>query len=199
MFPESEISPTGFTCTASSSLSKEDLQTFRRNPRRQYTPKCENVYTSSNYGWYTNGTGEGSWIKIEFNRFIRISKIIYRHNDRLPGKCCNQNFKDISFHLSDGQIANVTLDDAFGSEAIVDFHYRIDTPKLSSHLLITVNSVYNHYTNVSTYNMIDLYDQNLFGISTVLILGKVESGKISQAIQKNIPLTNHGHKLSNFV
>ena len=177
MFPESEISPSRFTCTASSSLSKEDLYTLSSNLK--YTPKCENVYTSSKYGWFTNGTGEGSWIKIEFNGFIRISKIIYRHNDRIPGKCCNQNFKEISFHFSDGTMGNVTLDDAFGSDPIVDFHYRIDTPKLSSHLRIMVNSVYDHYRPASntSFETRAIYDQNRFGFLTVRVFGKVETGK----------------------
>ena len=174
MFPESEISPAGFTCTASSSLSKEDLHSL--NGRLDYTPKCENVYTSSKYGWFTNWTGEGSWIKLEFNAMIRISKIIYRHNERLPYKCCNQNFKDISIHFSDGAIANATVDDVFESDVdlkSIDFHHQIDPPKLSSNLRILVNSVYNHTRAAVGFENggNPFYDKSPFGLSSFRYIG----------------------------
>ena len=166
-----EVSPSEFTCTASSSYNS------------RFT--CENVYTESKNGWITNGTGEGSWIKIEFHGLIQISKIIYRHNNKLPGKCCNQNFKDISLHFLDGTIANVTLDDWIGKETNVDFHYRINAPILSSYLLVTVNSVYTQPYKperlVDGFLREAQYDQNRFGISTIRILGNIEAGKKREA------------------
>ena len=168
MVSEYPISPSGFTCTASSGENS-----------------CENVYSESDNGWVTDGNGVDSWIKIEFQELFRISKIIYRHNDRLPNKCCNQNFKDISFRFSDGTIANVTLDDLIGKETNVDFHYRINAPIISSHLLVTVNSVYTQPYKperlVDGFLREAQYDQNRFGISTIRILGNIETGKKREA------------------
>ena len=173
VFPSSAISPSEFTCTSSSSYDSP------------FT--CENIYTDSKNGWITNGTGEGSWVKIEFHRLIRISKIIYRHNEKLPDMCCNQNFKDISLQFSDGTINNVTIDESFNSDLLnsrvenVDYHYRIDPPKLSSHLLLTVNSVYNH-TRADTFPYANggnpLYEKSRFGISSIRFLGRMEVGKV---------------------
>ena len=159
------MSSSEFTCMASSSHSSSFA--------------CENVYSESKHGWIANGIGEGSWIKIEFHRFIKISKIIYRHNDKLPGKCCNQNFKDISFQFSDGSLVNVTVDDVFESGTNVDFNYRIDTPKLSSNLLIMANSVYNHTRAADGFENAGqpLYANNAFGISSIRVWGTIEAGK----------------------
>ena len=163
VFPSYEISPSEFTCTASSSYNSS------------FT--CENIYTKSKNGWIANETGEGSWVKIEFHGIIQISKIIYRHNDKLPGKCCNQNFKDISFQFSDGTMANITLDDVFESDENIDFHYRINTPKLTSNLLIRARSVYNHTRAADHTDNRPLYVKSAFGMSSIRVWGKIRAGK----------------------
>ena len=169
VFPSYEISPSEFTCTASSSYNSS------------FT--CENIYTKSKNGWIANETGEGSWVKIEFHGIIQISKIIYRHNDKLPGKCCNQNFKDISFQFSDGTMANVTVDDVFDSDTNIDLSYRIDTPKLTTNLLIMANSVYNHTIILDGLDGSQvenggkpIYAKNSFGISNIRIWGTIKTG-----------------------
>ena len=153
-----KISPSEFTCTASSSLCKDKT--------------CENVYTESGGEWVTNGTGDGEWIKIEFHTSIRISKIGYRHNKQRTGKCCSQNFKDISFQFSDGTIANATVDDVFEA----DFHYRIYPPIVSSYLLVVVRSVYNHYKAAWGLELAE-YEDNYFGIGNIGVFGEAVTGK----------------------
>ena len=138
-------------------------------------------------GWVTNKTREGSWIKIQFYQFIRISSIIYRHNERQRGKCCNQNFKDLSLHFSDGSNANMSVDDVFENGKNVDFLYRIDPPKISSHLLLMVNAVYDHYEPAKGFVQ-EIYAENHFGISNIRIIGKIEAGKITGKIYRFIYL-----------
>ena len=130
-------------------------------------------------GWVTNGTGEGSWIKIEFHQLIRISKIIYRHNEACPDKCCNQNFKDLSVQFSDGTLAGITVDDVFDSDANVDFHYRIHPPKVSSHLLLKVNAVYNHYKPATETDPREQYTEKRFGISDIRVVGELHAGSVT--------------------
>ena len=168
--PATEIPSAGFTCIASSSLSDEH--------------SCENVYRRENgkEGWVTDSAREGSWIKIEFHQLIRISKIVYRHNEhKYDYKCCNRNFKDLSLHFSDGSIGNMTVDDVFERDTNVDFLYRIYPPKISSHLLLKVNAVYDHYeaASVSNHNR-ERYAKNRFGISSLRVLGKIEAGKVTR-------------------
>ena len=167
VFTPSEVPPSDFTCTASSG-----------------TNTCENVYTESNSGWISNTTGEGSWIKLEFNGFIQISKIIYRHNDKDVTMCCGQNFKDMSFQFSDGTIANLTMDDVQyvnGRWLNVDYHLRINPPKLSSNLLLLAHSVYSHHKTETGY---ESYEENQYGISSIRIIGQRKEGKTSRVIRK---------------
>ena len=157
-----EISSLGFTCTSSDEFSDED--------------NCENVYNSNvKDGWFTNGDGIGSWIRLNFNENIRISKIIYRHNERLPGKELNQNFKDLLIRFSDGTQINATLDDAFG----VDLNYRLTPPKISASLELHFTSIYNHTNTqgVTGQKRYTEFENNKFGLSKVDIAGNVEGGK----------------------
>ena len=157
-----KISSSGFTCTSSDAFSEEET--------------CENVLNSDDKnGWFTNGDGIGSWIKIYFNENIRISKIIYRHNARLSGKKFNQNFKDVSFRFSDGTQVNVTLDDAFN----VDLNYRLTPPKITSYLELHFTSIYNHTNTpgVTGQERDTEFENNKFGLSKLSIAGNVEGGK----------------------
>lgn len=164
VYPSKEIPSSGWRCSASSSLNNEKT--------------CKNVYTETgswswNHGWVTDGIGEGSWIKIDFHESIRISKIVYRNNQQRPGKCCNQNFKDISFQFSDGTTANATVDDVFET----DLHYRVYPPKVSNYLLLTVISVHNHYKAGSGFEKAEYVD-NYFGIANIRLFGEngIEKG-----------------------
>ena len=158
-----EISSSGFTCTSSDAVSEEEA--------------CENVYNSNDKdGWFTNGDGIGSWIKIYFNEYIRISKIIFRHNARLPGKQSNQNFKDVSVRFSDGTQLNATLDDTFD----VDLNYRITPSKVSSYLELHFSSIYNHSNtpDITGQKPDTEFEKSKFGLSKLAIAGNVEGGKL---------------------
>ena len=77
-------------------------------------------------------------------------------------------------------MANVTVDDVFESDENVDFHYRLNTPKLSSNLLIMANSVYNHTRAAIGFENYGkpLYEKNAFGISSIRIWGTIEAGNL---------------------
>ena len=157
-----EISSLHFTCTSSDALSEED--------------NCENVFNSNDKdGWFTNGNGIGSWIRIYFNEMIRVSKIIYRHNAQLPGKELNQNFKDVLIRFSDGTQLNTTLDDMFD----VDLNYRVAPPKVTSYLELRFISIHNH-TNAPPIDG-EKGDAELnkcrFGLSKLAVAGNFERGK----------------------
>ena len=65
----------------------------------------------------------------------------------------------------------------FGSDTNVNFHYRINPPKISSHLLLTVNAVYDHYKPAIGFEQ-EIYATNRYGISNIRVLGKIEAGDV---------------------
>ena len=158
-----EVTSLGFTCTSSEVFSDKD--------------DCDNVYNSNDKdGWFTNGDGIGSWIRIYFNENIRVSKIIYRHNTRLPGKKFNQNFKDVSIRFSDGTQLNTILDDTFD----VDLNYRVTPSKITSRLELHFTSIYNHTNTpgITRHKGDTEFENNKFGLSKVDVAGNVEGGKL---------------------
>ena len=163
------VSSLGFTCTSSNANSVEN--------------NCENVLNSNDKdGWFTNGDGVGSWIRIYFNENIRVSKIIYRHNARnagLPEKELNQNFKDISLRFSDGTQLNTTLDDTFD----VDLNYRVTPPKVSSYLELRFLSIYNHTNTpcITGEEKDTECGRNKLGFSKLVIFGNFEGGKVTRS------------------
>ena len=157
-----EVTSLGFTCTSSEVFSDKD--------------NCDNVYNSNDKdGWFTNGDGIGSWIRIYFNENIRVSKVVFRHNTRLPGKEFNQNFKDVLIRFSDGTQLNTTLDDTFD----VDLKYRITPPKVSSYLELHFTSIYNHtkMPSIAGEKGKQEFDKNKFGLSKLAVAGNFEGGK----------------------
>ena len=178
--PSMEVSSLGFTCTSSDQLSEED--------------NCDNVLSSNDkVGWFTNGDGIGSWIKIYFNENIRVSKIIYRHNTRLPGKELNQNFKDVLIRFSDGTQLNTTLDDTFD----VDLKYRVTPPKISTYLELYFISTYNlRNTPFNNAEKGDKeFDQNKFGLSKLAVAGNFEGGKFISPGKSNLDLQLYMHRI----
>ena len=162
-----EVSPHGFTCTSSSEFSSRET--------------CKEIYAAGSKqdpnagnGWVTKGKGVGSWVKILFHSEILISKIVYRHNNKItyPYRCCNQNFKDISIEFSDGTHVNVSLDDVFSK----DFQYKIMPPKLSSSLKLSVYSVYNHSTADENGNYGMIYFNDRYGLRKLRLFGDVKQG-----------------------
>ena len=98
--------------------------------------------------------------------------------------CCGQNFKDMSFQFSDGTIANLTMDDVQyvnGRWLNVDYHLRINPPKLSSNLLLSAHSVYSHHKTETGY---ESYHENQYGISSIRILGERKEGKTTRVRPK---------------
>ena len=174
--PSTEISSSGFSCSSSSAAS-DDLG-------------CKNVLSSSRKGWVAIGNGVGSWLKIDFNEKIRVSKIIYRHNNQLPRMCCNQNFKDVLFEFSDGTQVRTALDDTYDGKMtpldITDNYYRITPPKVSSYLKILIISVHNH-ANAQPYNgEVKLFNESRFGLSRLAVAGSIERGKFMVYKKSNI-------------
>ena len=138
------------------------------------------MLSSSRKGWVANGNGVGSWLRIDFNEKIRISKIIYRHNSRLPRMCCNQNFKDVLFEFSDGTQVRTTLDDTYDDQRtpldVSDAHYRITPPKVSSYLKIHIMSVHNHTNAKPSNGEVLMFNENRFGLSKLAVAGSFEGG-----------------------
>ena len=172
--PTTEVSSSGFSCSSSSAVS-DDLG-------------CKNVLSSSRKGWVAIGNGEGSWLRVDFNKKIKISKIIYRHNSRLPRMCCNQNFKDVLFEFSDGTQVPIALDDTYDGKMtpldITDTYYRITPPKVSSYLKILIISVHNHTNAQPSNGEVKLFNESRFGLSRLAVTGSVERGKFIFFLQK---------------
>ena len=94
------INSDGFTCTSSPQ--------YLVNTRYSRTYSCDRMYDqNSDLGYRTEeGQANETWVDIQFNRAIRISKISLRQTSSTDGQ-----FKELGILFSKGQTQRIFLTD----------------------------------------------------------------------------------------
>ena len=106
---------------------------------------CEHAYDGNIHepGWSTNGHNIGAWIKINFLRVFRLTKVMTM-NREIPYVATN-NFKNISLQFLDGNNVDFTLTDT--DDRVWDIIDMVSNGNIiiSSYVNITVLSIYGDY------------------------------------------------------